>query len=478
MAGRLKRARALLAYDASASSWPKSVRWLNAAGLLLLLEHRITSAMAILRRATELPFGVSSLPAWVNLYWAAHLHPNSTMTTQLVDEAAEDVLRAFEQTRDHVGTLLDELSARGAATEEVAELFAPPRGGLAGAGASVFDLPIARAVCDHPLYDRHRERPDLWQGMDEATRWRRRYLDLLRRSLTRYLSRDLTEDVRGLKGTDADAVRAICEAEGTCEAAWHIGQGAQQPDGPWSQKWASGLVHLEVLLEDVAEQPVHGDIIEAGCYTAGTGVLLRAMLEYDPKLATRQQPESRRRDVDIGQGGGRGIGAQAARRLLLADSFEGIPLPRTARGRALDTSASWPERYVAGEAQARSTMRRYGMLDERVLFLRGLFNETLGKAPSKAFALIHIDADAYDSVLDALRALYPRLSSGGHVVVDDFHLPGVRAAVREFRRAHDVSEPLLPVPSDHVTTCTPDWTLDEALTVHPLHTVYWTRTKR
>jgi O-methyltransferase len=48
--------------------------------------------------------------------------------------------------------------------------------------------------------------------------------------------------------------------------------------------------------------------------------------------------------------------------------------------------------------QAKSTLRRYGMLDERIVFVPGYFNESLAAAPSRAFALIHIDADAYDSV--------------------------------------------------------------------------------
>ena len=69
--------------------------------------------------------------------------------------------------------------------------------------------------------------------------------------------------------------------------------------------------------------------------------------------------------------------------------------------------------------------------------------------------------------------------AGGVVIVDDFHLVGVRAAVHEFRaRTHaGGAPPLLPVPSDHVTTCAPDWTIGseggEALTVHPITVAYW-----
>jgi hypothetical protein len=78
-------------------------------------------------------------------------------------------------------------------------------------------------------------------------------------------------------------------------------------------------------------------------------------------------------------------------------------------------------------------------------------------------------------VLDALRGLYPRLSPGGHVIIDDFHLPGVRAAVADFRRHAAISEPVLPVPSDRVTTCDTDWEAGGHLTIHPLTVAYWTK---
>lgn len=62
------------------------------------------------------------------------------------------------------------------------------------------------------------------------------------------------------------------------------------------------------------------------------------------------------------------------------------------------------------------------------------------------------------------------------MVIDDFHLPGVRAAVLDFRHRAKVAAPLLPVPSDHVTTCSPDWGVpDTHLQIFPLTVVYWTR---
>ena len=221
---------------------------------------------------------------------------------------------------------------------------------------------------------------------------------------------------------------------------------------------------MELLL-DLFDRRVSGDVIEAGCFTGGTSVLLRAMLDVEVRVTE--------------EAGGVPARPQP-RRLFLADSFEGIPLPRTKRGKRIDTTSSWPTRYEATESQVHSTLRRYGYFDdERVALVPGFFNVSLPAAPIRQLALVHIDADAYESVKDALEALYPKLVPGGHVVIDDFHLPGVRAAVHEYRAAHRVSESLLPVPTDYVTTCAPDWaaqrTYAKLFNIQPLMAAYWTK---
>ena len=104
-------------------------------------------------------------------------------------------------------------------------------------------------------------------------------------------------------------------------------------------------------------------------------------------------------------------------------------MPRTAEPRRSHDGRGEDRTAIVGLEAAKSTLRRYGMLDERVTFVEGYFNETLGDMPAEALALIHIDADA--TVHDALVGAYDRLSPGGHVVIDDWHLPGVRAAVHD-----------------------------------------------
>ncbi len=70
-----------------------------------------------------------------------------------------------------------------------------------------------------------------------------------------------------------------------------------------------------------------------------------------------------------------------------------------------------------------------------------------------ALAVVRIDADAYDGVRDALESLYPRLSPGGALIIDDWHLVGAAVAAHEYREKHGITAPILLVPSDYLNTC-------------------------
>ena len=85
----------------------------------------------------------------------------------------------------------------------------------------------------------------------------------------------------------------------------------------------------------------------------------------------------------------------------------------------------------------------YGLLDERVVFLKGWFANTLPTAPIKEIALLRIDGDAYASTMDVLNALYNRVVPGGYVMVSyDKHTPYCRQAVCDYRMRHGITDAL------------------------------------
>ncbi len=181
-----------------------------------------------------------------------------------------------------------------------------------------------------------------------------------------------------------------------------------------------GLDNIRECYEDVLADDVPGDLIEAGAWRGGAAIFMGALLEAysDP-----------------------------ARTVWVADSFRGFPSAEES-GYAEDVAdLAWSDmEYLSVPLEAvQRTFERYHLLGDRVRFLVGWFSDTLPSAPIEELSLIRIDADMYGSTMDALRALYPRLSTGGYVIIDDYWLPNCRAAVDEFREQHQINDELVAV---------------------------------
>ena len=86
--------------------------------------------------------------------------------------------------------------------------------------------------------------------------------------------------------------------------------------------------------------------------------------------------------------------------------------------------------------------KRFG-LERGVRVIEGFFDETLPSLRGRRWSLLRLDGDTYESTWVALDALYPGLSAGGYVIVDDYRLiRECRAAVDDYRREHDITTPI------------------------------------
>jgi O-methyltransferase len=135
------------------------------------------------------------------------------------------------------------------------------------------------------------------------------------------------------------------------------------------------------------------------------------------------------------------------RTVWAADSFQGLPEPD-------------PDRYPADAGDKHSTVEilsvdidtvrgnfeRYGLLDNQVRFLKGWFAETLPTAPIVQLAVVRLDGDMYGSTWDAITVLYPKLSPGGFLIVDDYgNVMGCRQAIEDYRVRARISDPIQPI---------------------------------
>jgi Macrocin-O-methyltransferase (TylF) len=57
--------------------------------------------------------------------------------------------------------------------------------------------------------------------------------------------------------------------------------------------------------------------------------------------------------------------------------------------------------------------------------------------------VLRLDGDLYGSNIEVLEALYPKVSLGGYVIIDDYgNIPQCRQAIDDYRAAHDITAPL------------------------------------
>ena len=91
-------------------------------------------------------------------------------------------------------------------------------------------------------------------------------------------------------------------------------------------------------------------------------------------------------------------------------------------------------------------------MDESICFLEGWFSETLPTAPIEKLAVLRLDGDMYESTIDGLLNLYPKLSVGGFVIIDDYGIstPGCRNAVNDYRRQNGITEEMIQIDKDGV----------------------------
>jgi O-methyltransferase len=140
-------------------------------------------------------------------------------------------------------------------------------------------------------------------------------------------------------------------------------------------------------------------------------------------------------ECGVFKGGSAGVLAKASsgvRPLFLFDSFEGLPPPGEHDGRMAG------ERYQTGwcaatEADVLDLLQGLGIPRERIHIIKGWFQDTLPTADVGEIALLHIDADWYDSVKLCLDVFYDRVQPGGFIVFDDYgRWEGCTRAVDEF----------------------------------------------
>jgi O-methyltransferase len=255
-----------------------------------------------------------------------------------------------------------------------------------------------------------------------------RYLDLMKRVLTRY---DFGENYRPVRRPKNELLswayyplntlnnlarsRGLQLVEYTPFDPEARAVGRDKPDAE-TMVGLRRLDNLQFCVTDVIRRKVPGDLIECGAWRGGSCILMRAILAaYGVK----------------------------DRVVWVSDSFEGLPKPDPRLNP--ETAQYWSGGEMAVSLdEVKQNFRRYGLLDDQVRFLKGFFIDTLPKAPIERIAVLRADGDLYESITQTLDYMYPKVAIGGYVIMDDYgdHLPPARKATDDYRKAHNITEPI------------------------------------
>ena len=190
---------------------------------------------------------------------------------------------------------------------------------------------------------------------------------------------------------------------------------------PYTMTSPERILALVRAIDYLEANDVPGDLVECGVWRGGS--MMAALLRL------------------------RAIGS-THRRAWLYDTFEGMS-PPTERdedfcGRSAqrllaeqardDPSSIWCRATLA---ETRRNLDSVGYPAEHLRFVVGPVEETLAREVPSHIALLRLDTDWYESTRAELEVLFPRLVSGGVLLIDDYgHWKGCRRAVDEYVSGH------------------------------------------
>ncbi len=189
------------------------------------------------------------------------------------------------------------------------------------------------------------------------------------------------------------------------------------------------LVQLIRAVRYLIENDIAGDFVECGVFMGASVV---CMIRTQQAIWAESESGT--------------LPAWASHDIWLYDTFQGMPRPDKIdvfRGHKPGEDIAYWERHATGDGGsnwARATMEavqenvnRTGYPRDRLHYIKGMVEHTIpGNEPDR-IALLRLDTDFYSSTKHELVHLYPRVVSGGVIIIDDYGaFAGARKAVDEY----------------------------------------------
>ena len=173
------------------------------------------------------------------------------------------------------------------------------------------------------------------------------------------------------------------------------------------------LDNVEYCINECEKNNIEGDFVETGVWKGGA-----VILAYNLYKKSGQE-----------------------RKVYVYDSFEGLPQPNAEKYPVDAGDIHWtlPELAISME-DVKSNFDLFSPIDDSVIFVKGWFRDTIPNNTIEKISVLRLDGDMYESTIDVLDYLYPKLSIGGFCIIDDFAHRGANAAVMDYRRNHGIDD--------------------------------------
>lgn len=184
------------------------------------------------------------------------------------------------------------------------------------------------------------------------------------------------------------------------------------------------VVSLCRAVEYIVRNDIAGAMVECGVWKGGSMMAVARVLL---RLGASQRP------------------------LYLFDTYEGMSRPSAVDVNAHGESAEalWQRNRVSDQtneycyaslAEVEKALWSTGYPKASLHFVKGPVEETVPKEAPDCIALLRLDTDWYESTRHELNHLYPRLSRGGVLIVDDYDCwQGSRKATDEYLRLNNIA---------------------------------------
>lgn len=182
------------------------------------------------------------------------------------------------------------------------------------------------------------------------------------------------------------------------------------PEPPWAMYKA---------IEYIVRNNIPGDLVECGVWNGGSVLLMAQALKHF---------------------------GDTSRRIYLYDTFEGMPEPADVDRNwdgvpALPTweakkksDPSGPNWGFGGTVDmVKEVVYSSGYPQENFIFVKGMVEDTLPSQSPEKISLLRLDTDFYASTYHELVHLYPVLTVGGVLIIDDYgYFQGARIATDQY----------------------------------------------